>query len=256
MNTIQRLFLGLVLIASHGLQSQDFSDQYSKIFRAEKMQYGERSFLMVKTQLLLQDEAYAELVNPLQVYLDYLRTHFTGALDHEALMALEDSTLLQSRYIEFLQQDSLFQATLAPWMAHYQGTDVAKDSLSMDQLLNVAVKYFTINRITPEGYYSGKVCAGINGIQTTLSKRQPHVEAFCFQAIRNNMQSEEFPLYDEFVKGIRKLYQVELGQDPDEKLLRAQGVMYFYMRNNAVLQDLLRKEYEAKKELLPFALKL
>jgi hypothetical protein len=37
-----------------------------------------------------------------------------------------------------------------------------KDTITMDKLLNIAVKYFSITKINEQGAYVGKVCVGLN----------------------------------------------------------------------------------------------
>ncbi len=86
------------------------------------------------------------------------------------------------------------------------------------------------------------------------NERKPFIEAFCFSSILKHYQSEEFSMYDEFVKSIKELYKVNLATDKDEKLLRAQGAMFILMRNNENLKKMLMKEYEKNKEFLPFIL--
>jgi hypothetical protein len=132
----------------------------------------------------------------------------------------------------------------------------AKDSISIDGLLNIAVKYFSISMIDEKGNYVGKVCAGLNGIQSTENIRRPFVEAFCFSSILNHYQSNEYSMYEEFVKAIKELYKVNLGINREEKLLRAQGAMYFLMHNNENLKNMLLKEYENRKEYLPFVINM
>jgi hypothetical protein len=132
---------------------------------------------------------------------------------------------------------------------------IPKDSISMDKLLNVAVKYFSILKITEDGYYAGKVCTGLNDIKKTEKVRKPQLEAFCFSSIMKYYQGTEFNMYDEFVKSIKELYKINLGVDRSERLLRAQGAMYFLMRNSENLKKMLRSEYELNKVILPFALK-
>ncbi len=129
-----------------------------------------------------------------------------------------------------------------------------KDTVTFDNLLNIAVKYFSIMKLTDEGHYVGKVCVGLNDIKKTENERKPFIEAFCFSSILKHYQSEEFSMYDEFVKSIKELYKVNLGIDKDEKLLRAQGAMFILMRNNENLKKMLMKEYEKNKEFLPFIL--
>ena len=61
-------------------------------------------------------------------------------------------------------------------------------------------------------------------------------------------------MHNELVQGIRELYKVDLGINEEERLLRAQGAMYMFMRNNLALKEMLRYEYENKQESLPFIL--
>jgi hypothetical protein len=131
---------------------------------------------------------------------------------------------------------------------------IPKDTISMDKLLNVAVKYFSIMRLTDEGHYVGKVCVGLNDIKKTENERKPFIEAFSFSSILKHYQSEEYSMYDEFVEAIKELYKVNLGIDKDEKLLRAQGAMFLLMRNNENLRKMLKSEYEKQKDYLPFIL--
>lgn len=55
---------------------------------------------------------------------------------------------------------------------------------------------------------------------------------------------------------MEELYEINLGIENNDRLLRAQGALYMFMRNNEVLKELLLFEYENKKEYLPFVLKL
>ena len=70
----------------------------------------------------------------------------------------------------------------------------------------------------------------------------------------NNYQGEQFNMYNELVKGIKELYKINLGTENDDRLLRAQGAMYMFMRNNDNLKELLLVEYEKKKKYLPFVI--
>ena len=54
----------------------------------------------------------------------------------------------------------------------------------------------------------------------------------------------------------KELYKINLGIENDDRLLRAQGAMYMFMRNNEILKELLLFEYENKKEYLPFVLNM
>jgi hypothetical protein len=62
-------------------------------------------------------------------------------------------------------------------------------------------------------------------------------------------------MYNEIVKGLKELNKLELGIEEKERLLRAQGAMYMFMRKNEVLQKLLISEYEKKEKNLLFFIK-
>ncbi len=130
------------------------------------------------------------------------------------------------------------------------------DIISINTLQNIAVKYFYIYNINKSGDYIGKLCGGFNGVAQTEPKRKPFVKAFCFNAIANHYQGKTYNMYNEFVKGIKELYTINLGVDKEERLLRAQGAMYMFMKNNNKLKELLLFEFENKKEYLPFILKI
>ena len=69
-------------------------------------------------------------------------------------------------------------------------------------------------------------------------------------------RSRQVRLYNEFVNGIKALYTLNLGIDANQRLLRAQGAMFMYMRNNEILKKALLATYRKKKDFLPFVLTL
>lgn len=189
------------------------------------------------------------------MYIDYLLTNFSVDANYQDLLKITDTLLLQKEYITSLQQDTMFVRVMSDLVAKTIEKRIPKDSISMDKLLNVAVKFFSILKITEDGYYAGKVCTGLNDIKKTEKVRKPQLEAFSFSSIMKNYQGTEFNMYDEFVISIKELYKVNLGVDKSERLLRAQGAMYFLMRNSENLKKMLRSEYELNKDILPFVLK-
>lgn len=194
------------------------------------------------------------------IYIDYLLTNFSSFQNEKKLLEIEDSTTLQKEYIANLQKDSLFNSTMNELYDKSFGKSKPRDTVTMNELLNIAVKFFLIMNINDKGSYIGKVCIGINGIKSTLEIRKPLIEAFCYASIYNNYfwnnyQGNEINLYDEFVKAIKEIYKLDLGTDKNEKLLRAQGAVFIIMRNNENLKKVLTREYEKYRDFLPFILK-
>ncbi len=135
------------------------------------------------------------------------------------------------------------------------GEQISDDTISLDKLLNIAVKYFFIRDINPNGYYVIKLCGGINGIKQTEKVRNHKLETFCFSVISSHFEDGQYNLYDEFVKGVKEVYTLNLGIEKEERLLLAQGALYMYMRNNETLKKLLLAEYEKQKNELSFVLR-
>lgn len=251
------LTIGLITVNAFSQTDCNIIDEYRKIFKIEKKKYGEREYLMKTINEIDTNSCFSDLVNNNGEYIDYLRTHFSDNSNYEELMAISDTIELQNEFIKSLEKDSVFNTEMS--LLTKKITDKSNytpDTISMNELLNIAVKYFSIIKINKDDYYVGKVCTGINGLKQTEKERKPQVEAFCFTTILNNYQGEQFNMYDEFVKGIKELYKINLGIENEERLLRAQGAMYMFMRNNEKLKELLLVEYKNKKDYLPFILEI
>ncbi len=257
---MKRLLLILAILLFTGkIFSQkncDIKKEYKQIFKIEKKKYVEEEYLIKTINTIDANSCLSELINKNKDYIHYLLTNFSSNINHQKLKSINDSIELQNEFIKSLEKDSMFNSEL--YKLTQKITDKSNytpDTVSMNQLLNIAVKYFSIIRINKDGYYIGKVCAGINGLKQTETERNAQVEAFCFTSIVRHYKSKQFNIYNEFVQGIKALYQINLGIKNEEKLLRAQGAMYMFMKNNNKLKDLLLFEYENKKEFLPFVLK-
>ncbi len=251
------LIIGLVTVDLFSQTNCSIEEEYRKIFKIEKMKYEESEYLIQTVNEIDSNSCFSGLVNNNREYIDYLRTHFSDDSNYEKLLAIRDTIELQNEFIKSLENDSLFNREMKKLTKKITDkSNYIPDTVSMNELLNIAVKYFLIMEISEEGHYVGKVCTGINGLAETENKRNPQVEAFCFSTILNNYQGDKFNMYNEFVKGIKELYTIHLGIEDKERLLRAQGAMYMIMRNNETLKELLLLEYENKKEYLPFVLNI
>ncbi|WP_324720817.1 hypothetical protein [Salinimicrobium sp. HB62] len=249
-------FISFTLIQSalFAQSSSGIQDDYDEIFHIKKENYEGREYLRSWVKELDREHPLSGLVNNNKVFLEYWLTNFTDREAYQQLMEIEKEEELQEEFTGFLKRDPQFDHLMTALSKKVENRSVVADTVSVDQLLNVAVKYFNILGITAEGSYKGKVCAGLNGITETLSERKPELEAFCFSAILKNLQGEEFNMYNEFVAAIKELYKQELGVDREARLLRAQGAMFSLMRNNEQLREMLISEYEKRKHYLPFVL--
>ncbi|MBK6953734.1 MAG: hypothetical protein IPH24_17295 [Crocinitomicaceae bacterium] len=231
------------------------TEHYEDFITVEKTTINEKNYLIKRIVETDKKSCFSDLINNNTTFIDYLLTNFSSNANFQNLLSLTDSIALRKAYFLDLKKDSVFNSVMTELIAKSISKEIPKDTVSMDNLLNIAVKYFSIVGLTEEGYYSGKVCVGLNDIKKTEKERKPFIEAFCFSSILEHYQSEEYSMYDEFVKAIKELYKVNLGIDREEKLLRAQGAMYLLMRNSENLNKMLASEYESNKDYLPFILK-
>lgn len=248
------IILTLITIQGYGQKQCDIKTHYDDFISVQKSFYNEKAYLTKRVVETNKKSCFSELVNNNPMFIDYILANFSSNTNYQNLLELTDSIAIRNKFFNDLRKDSLFNSVMTDLVSKTSDKKVPKDTISMNKLLNVAVKYFSIMRLTDEGYYVGKVCVGLNDIKKTESERKPFIEAFSFSSILKHYQSEEYNMYDEFVKAIKELYKVNLGIDKDEKLLRAQGAMFLLMRNNENLKKMLKNEYEKQKDYLPFIL--
>ncbi|MDT8308312.1 MAG: hypothetical protein RQ866_02205 [Bacteroidales bacterium] len=257
---MKKLFFTAIITAiltfqGYGQKQCDISNHYEDFITIQKSSYNENDYLTKRVIKTNKESCFSDLINNNIMFIDYLLTNFSSNSNYQDLLKLTDSVTISKKYISDLKKDSLFNSVMNELVSKTIDKKTPKDTISFDNLMNIAVKYFSIIRLTNEGHYMGKVCAGFNDIKRTEKERVPFIEAFCFSSILQHYQSKEYSMNDEFIKAIKELYKVNLGLDREEKLLRAQGAMFFLMRNNENLKSMLKSEYEKKKEHLPFILK-
>jgi hypothetical protein len=221
------------------------------VVRIDKVQEESEAYILTTVKNTSGKYCFSSLVDSNEVFVDYLLTNFTARELKSDLLSMEGKAL-EEAYYGRLQADSLFGSVIKEWTAKCIDRSEAKDSLSVDAVLNIAVKYFSILRINKDGFYVGKVCVGLNDIKKTEANRNAFLEAFCFSTILTHYQDTENNLYNEFGKSIQELYKLNLGIDNNEKLLRAQGALYMLMRLSPALHKTLEEEYKQNHSRLPF----
>jgi len=249
---VLNLFLLQFLCLSLVAQTQSgFEQKYNDIFHFKKTP----RFSYKQVTKISDGDKDASFINSNQIYLDYLLQNF-ATTDFNSLNQIEDSIQRQIEFISQLIKDSSFSSSLRDFISwNRKSESIKRDTFTIDQLMNFAVKFFTIKDINQEGYYVGKICSGTNGIKTTEAERNPMVEAFCFSTIIDHIDDSTYQIMDEFKSNCRLLYKLNLGIEKSDKLLRAQGAVYMLMFKNEVLRKLITDSYEQRKKYMPFVLK-
>ena len=249
----------LSLSVQSNAQYCNIGNAYSDFIRVKKITFDESQSIVVSCAKINDTTCYAPLVNaPLcgnYQYIDELLHTFSTIQTHD-LSEWEDTIAIEKEYFLRLQMDSVFHALLNEWTDKTINNTLKKDVIHINTLMDIAVKYFMIQRINNEGHFVGKVCSEINLIASTQKVRKPFMETFCIVTILNYYDADnEFNTKKILIDGLKSLYPLNFGLDKEERLLRAQGAMCMSILHNENLRQLLIKEYEENKESLPFILK-
>jgi len=251
MKTLILFFIFNISILS-AIEPNELLNRYDALFHMYKVQWEDDEYSVIDFEPInytYDDSSF--VINNIDE-LRYILKNFSE-IDYLYLESIENSIELQNQFITQLKSDSNFVSYIYKYFSQTLEPDkYPKDKIKFSYVHALSVKFFQIIDIDHNNSYIGKVCSGDNLISQTETVRNPHVEAFCFAAVFNNYQSEEFNLIAEFREAISQLYSVNLGNDKEEKILRAQGAVMLLMKNNKKLEQMLRTEYESKKDYLPF----
>jgi hypothetical protein len=126
------------------------------------------------------------------MFFNYLLENFSTDDKSNQILQLVDSIKLRNTYISHLKNDSLYNSIMNSWLNKTILKRTPKDTVSINELLNIAVKYFAVTKIDKVGNIRGKVCGGINFIKQTEVIRKPFLEAFAFSSIFKHYESDEY----------------------------------------------------------------
>jgi hypothetical protein len=163
---------------------------------------------------------------------------------------------IKKRYLEELAGDKkftgYFEETVVPINNPNTGIN---HTYSIDELMEVASKFFYCDKVTPDSNIQSHVCIIINGLkETQWEKDYTLLTAFCFEAIFSDLDkntsaisesygSEKKKSRDTFKKNITTL---------DKYLEDVKLDLFSRMKNNAVLKKELLAYYELNKSNLAF----
>jgi len=247
------LFLCLQPLVMNSQSTCDLTAKYDEFIKIRWASWAGENYLLQKIEEVNGSSCISRFINGNTEYFDYLLTNFSDHSNYARLETFKDSIKLQKAFIADLQKDTLFNPVMKEYMWKVITRTGNRDTVSMDKLLDIAVKFFMIQGINESGNYQVKICTGINLLSNTERKRLPLVEAFCFQVIMKNLEGGT-NLMNEFMNAVTEIFKVNMGVNANEALLRAQGGIFIIMKNNENLKRVLKEEYQARRQLLPFVL--
>ena len=254
-------FLGLV---GAKYTVDEVQQEYKRIFQIEVGEHPEFGpYMNTETNKLDREHFLHDFVEDNYWLIHYLQANRPEE-DYGKLQDLRDSpAALAEHYHRVLVEDDSFNASLLTLVGRYlssQGMELighsnaARETITADQLTRIAVRFFFPNQITEEGRIKASICVGIHGLNDYEGERDLMLEAFCYEAIFNELGSRQYGMLDEFRSILGRVRGLQLSKDKEMKLNRAQGAVWALLASNATLRKILSDAYAGKRGILPFAI--
>ncbi len=167
-----------------------------------------------------------------------------------------DKSKIKKLYLEKYIQDkklvAYFEETIAP--INNPNLEINK-IYAVDELMEVASKFFYCDKINPDSSVQSHVCIGINGLsETKWQKDYTLLAAFCFEAIFTDFDKDTSQISESYLSEKKKACQkyrsniTTLNQYLEDVKLN----LFERMKNDGVLKKELLAYYELNKSNLAF----
>jgi hypothetical protein len=188
-------------------------------------------------------------------YHDLKNDYFLGHLDARSRFPSEvvDSQW-RNLYFEFLTQLMVRYLTSKQQLM-IEGVSLEdRSKITISHLQLSAAKFFYPDRVGFDGTILWHVCSGINGYMNAPPPREPMLEAFAFSVVYDHFTSPNDPISDEFDKAMKEAHNLNISDDNQSRLIRAQGFVFGFMAQDPILAKEIREMYAEKKDWLTFEL--
>jgi hypothetical protein len=129
-----------------------------------------------------------------------------------------------------------------------------RPKLSFAYLQDYTAKFYYPDSIQPNGGIRTHICVGFNGYRDAAPPRNLMLEAVAYSVANEHTMIPHDPIMEELSNAITAAESLNLSDDYDVKLLRAQGVVWGIMSQDAFLEKAIRDMYAEKKDWLTFEL--
>ena len=252
-------FLGLI---GAKYTVDEVQQEYKRIFQMKVGEHPEFGpYMNTETNKLAREHFLHDFVEDNYWLIHYLQANRTET-DFGKLQDLRDRpAALAEHYYRALVEDDNFNASLLTLVGRYLSrrgmelvghSNAARETITADQLTGIAVRFFFPTAITEEGRIKASICAGLHGLRDFEGERDLMLEAFCYEAIFNELGSRQYGMLDEFRSILGRVRGLQLSRDKEMKLNRAQGAVWALLATNETLREVLSNAYKSKRGILPF----
>lgn len=169
-----------------------------------------------------------------------------------------DTNALKEQYLHLFQADEKLNVYFSQTFMPIKNNGIErKYSFKEKEMMEVASKFFFCDQVLPDTSIQAHICIGLNGIaEANWEKDYTLLEAFCYEAIFNDLDQDESPIWEEFE------LQKQLAENRFSKkitsteayLANVKKAVFKSMRKSQVLLNSLFKYYERNKENLAFTM--
>jgi hypothetical protein len=239
-----------------------------QVFRVQlvtaQTQVGLRTGYSKEVDTLPTAHPLASFVRENRRLLTFLVQH-TPAFRIDTLLDRETTPeARQTRFAAALWRDSAFQTAFRPLVARYlmsrggalvgYAPPTARPTITERDYLRVAVRFFD-PFVNADGGLSTHVCTALNALEELGPPRNRVLEALAFEAILSDItRGGDSRLERDFRPARRLMNRLDLGEAPEMRVRRAQGVLWGALTAGSELRTILREAYAARAAYLPFVL--
>jgi hypothetical protein len=170
-----------------------------------------------------------------------------------------DTFTLKKLYLEEYKKDKklkrYFEETLAPID---NPKFKPKKLFTVEELMEVASKFFFCDLVRPDSTVQAHVCIGLNGIkEANWETDYTLLEAFCYEAIFFGLNDENSKVWDSFGNEKKEATAIHRSNitSLDQYLEDVKLEVFERMRNNKFLKEELLSYYHSNQKNLAFRLK-
>ena len=244
------------VIAQETMTLEEVKSKYGQFIVAiEKAGFNDRTYIDKKVVIPTEDTTLGRFVEQNLGFIELLKTNYTTITSDE-FAGIKETAVLQEKYIAALKKDELFNQYFLPFICHFYnsegieivGFDAKKKAFSIDEVMDIIVKYFEVTSVDSRGNFKTRIGISEDGLVSTLDKRHPLLEVYCLHIIK----AYQYKAYQAMEKGKRVMKKLQLGLNENDKLKRAQGVLYAIVSQDEAFRAVILDDYNSKKLSLPF----
>ncbi len=249
-----------IILFSTNISTKEIRKDFDKLFRISVKYEKNVRYVIAEPILPPKNHILHELFLYNRFYFEYL---IKNAVDYRNIQDFaDDTTILKSEFLTRLDTSKSFNSLFFRTVHHYlqQHNIELKDFKSqpeevlLEQLLLIAVRFFEPYRIDDNGIILSNIINNITSMSDYELSRNYIIEAFCYQALINEMHIKKHNLNITFARLIQELNQFPFSIDEDLKIKRLQGALWYLFSKDNNLKKVIADEYQRSKKWLPISI--